>query len=300
MKLKAKRPNINLLGLAMGLLLAGATCARAEVTVQKDVSYLGEARAEKADIYTPSGKHKEPMPAVLVIHGGGWKTGDKADHRGVSISTDLAGQGYVVFAINYLLASPDGTKPEDRKGGFPQNVYDCKTALRYMKAHAKELGIDPKRIGILGESAGGHLVVLLGATQHSGDMNQNGLYLDQSNDVTCVVDMYGIPNLDDPSIHYIRGPFKGATEKETDANVKRANPWNYIDKTMPPTLILHGTADTTVPIAQSERLDEKLTALGVPHEFVKVPEGHHSFDLHPKEMDVRPVVFAFLKKYLQP
>jgi acetyl esterase/lipase len=287
------------------MLLLAALCASihagAEIKIQHDVSYLGADRAEKADIYTPSGAHSDPMPAVLIIHGGGWKTGDKADHRGISISTDLAGQGYVVMAINYLLApSDDAAKSSEAKGAFPQNVYDCKTAIRYMRAHAKELGIDPNRIGILGESAGGHLVVLLGATGHSGDMNKNGLYLDQSNDVACVIDMYGIPNLEDPTIHHIRGPFKGATDAETTANVERANPWRYIDKSMPPTLILHGTADTTVPIEQSISLDAKLTQLGVPHEFVKVPEGHHSFDLHPQQMDVRPVVFAFLKKYLQP
>jgi acetyl esterase/lipase len=279
------------------LALLFATSALADVRVMKDVSYLGEDRTEKMDIYLPDSKTGMPTGAVLLIHGGGWSGGDKADKRGISISTDLSGQGYAVFAINYLLMSKAPT-PSETRGVFPQNVYDCKSGLRFIRANAKKFNIDPNRIAVMGESAGGHLVLLLGATTKNAELNKGGLYVHESDAVNAVVDMYGIYDLETSTTGGVHAFTKGADEAASAANLKMASPSTYMDKSMPPTLILHGTADTTVPIAQSEELEKKLKELGVPYEFVKVPQGHHSFDLHPQQMDLRPAVFDFLKKYI--
>ena len=271
-------------------------CARGEVRVQKDIAYLDETRAEKVDVYLPPENH--PAPAVLLIHGGGWTGGDKADKRGESISSTLSAAGYAVFAINYQLAHKEGDTAV-WKGAWPQNVYDCKSALRFMRKEAKRFGIDPNRIAVMGESAGGHLALLLGSTAHVDDLNHGGLYTDQRNTVKCIVDFYGVPDLTDSFLKGLNGPFKGATEQETAANIRRASPVNYIDAKVPPMLIVHGTMDKTVPIETSQRLVDRLQQLGAIYQFVEVPGAGHSFNLQPKEMDLRPVVLDFLKKFLQ-
>ena len=282
------------------LLFAGfaLTTARGDgPVVQKDVAYLGDGRAEKADVYTPPGPHAAPLPAVLLIHGGGWVGGDKADKRGISISTDLAAGGYVVFAINYKLSTWDSTAHALRPA-WPQNLYDCKSALRYMRKQAAQLGIDPTRIAVMGESAGGHLALLLGSTAQASDLNQGGLDTDQGNEVSCIIDLYGVPDLSAPERKKQLGTFAGSTDAETAENVRRASPITYLDAKTPPVLILQGSVDNMVPVETSRHLADELKQLGIPYQYVEVPGAGHGFDLQPKQVDLRPVVLDFLGKYL--
>ena len=288
-----------------------ATARADEPVVQKNIAYLGADRsAPKADLYTPPGAHAAPLPAVLLIHGGGWVSGDKADARGVSVSTDLAGAGYVVFAINYHLGNANA-KPAPILA-WPQDLYDCKSALRYMRKQAAQLGIDPTRIAVMGESAGGHLSLLIGSTAHVDDLNKGGLYTDQSNEVSCIVDLYGVPDLAAFDQKRIVPLFKGATDAETAENIRRASPVTYIDAKTPPVLILHGTIDSLVPVATSRQLADHLKQLGVPCQYFEYPALNHGFSLQPVvrdptaapgehktiKMDLRPPVLAFLARYL--
>ena len=279
-----------------------------EPVVRKDIPYEGARRSGiKADLYTPPGNHAAPLPAVLYIHGGGWYSGDKGDQRGQSVCRDLVNAGYAVFAINYQLGNPGVGQ-----AGWPQNFYDCKTALRYMRKNAAELGIDPARIGVIGLSAGGHLALLLGSTAQVKDLNQGGLYTEQGNDVSCIIDFYGPPDL--AAFEQTRATplvvpiFKGATDAETAENIRRASPVTYIDAKTPPILVIQGAADTLVPVQLSRNFADRLKQLGTTYQYVEIPGLNHGFSMEAKqtdpvtrqtkETDLRPVAIDFLKKYL--
>lgn len=276
-----------------------ATCSSlqsAEVRIERDISYLGPDRAEKMDAWLPAGEAGN-TPAVLVIHGGGWAVGDKADGREKNFCRTLAENGIAAFSINYLLDRveklPDG-KARTVALGWPQNVEDCKSALRYLKAHAAEWRIDPRRIGVMGGSAGGHLALLLGTTADVAELNGSGLYRDQDNAVACIVDFYGTHDLR----QFGHEHFRGGTPEETARNLDLASPKMHLSERTPPILIVHGTADVTIPIGISRDLYRLVQEKGIVCEYIEVPDAPHSFDLQPRQRDLRPEVLAFFRRYL--
>ncbi|MBC2593962.1 alpha/beta hydrolase [Ruficoccus amylovorans] len=264
-----------------------------------DIPYLGAERPETMDAWLPPESFARPIPAVLLIHGGGWEIGDKADGRERNIAATLSAHGYAVFSINYLL----GHKTKDPQTGaskrviaWPQNFYDCKSALRYLRANAGRYGIDPARIAVMGGSAGGHLALLVGVTAEADALNQHGLYTDQSNEVACIVDLYGIHDLR----QFGRALFAGKTDGETEQNLTAASPVSYFETAdVPPVLVIHGTADPTVPISVSRDLVARLQAGGHEVEYLEVKGAGHSFHLQPSQADLRPVVLEFLDIHLQ-
>jgi acetyl esterase/lipase len=264
----------------------------------KDVPYLGSGREEKLDAYLPADSSGQPHPAVLLIHGGGWRIGDKASDREINIGTTLASHGYAVFSINYLLnvgeKDPETGRLHLSRLAWPQNFYDCKSALRYLRAHAAEYHIDPDRIAAMGGSAGGHLSMLLGATAHRDEINQHGLYTDQPNHVSAIINFYGDYDIRGRAV----SPFAGATPQETAANESAASPITYIDAQTPPMLIAHGTKDTTIPVERSRLLARHLESLGLDYWYIEIAGAPHSFHLQPEQMDLRPTVLTFLQKYL--
>jgi acetyl esterase/lipase len=286
--------------LATALASAGASPLPPALTrpTIKDIPYLGEDRAEKMDAWLPPDIYERPVPAVLLIHGGGWEVGDKAASRELNIAGTLAANGYAVFSINYLLGSKS-TDPQTGKTrrviAWPQNFYDCKSALRYLRAHASRYGIDPERIAVMGGSAGGHLALLVGATAGADELNRGGLYTDESNEVVCIVDLYGIHDL-----RQFGGTlFRGADAEETERNLDTASPVTYFgQRDMPPVLVIHGNKDTIVPVSVSRDNVSKLRANGHEVEYLEVDGAGHSFDLQPSQADLRPVVLEFLDMHL--
>lgn len=280
--------------LVSGLAVTGLHAG--DFTLQSNIDYLGEGRLEKMDAYLPPESFPRPVPAMLLIHGGGWTIGDKADKRERNIGTTLAAHGIAVFSINYLLEKTE-VDPQGKKTivkAWPQNFYDCKSALRFLKKESARFGIDPQRIGVMGGSAGGHLAMLVGVTRQVEEMNRGGLYLDQDNRVRCIINLYGIPD-----VHKFQSrSFAGATPEETARNLNMASPCTYFGVLTPPMLILHGDADKIVNVEMSRELDRQLTAKGIVHEYVEVPGAPHTFHLEPKEMDLRPVTLKFLDTYL--
>lgn len=259
--------------------------------LEKDVNYLGEGRKEKADLYLPKeipgGKR---VPAVLIVHGGGWSGGDKHAGREQNIGTNLALKGYVAMSINYVLAEAKGTNVT-----WPQNLYDCKTAVRWLRKNAERLQIDPDKIGAIGGSAGGHLVSMLALTDAKDGFEPKEPYAEFSSRIQCVVDMYGPIDL---GAHHDISMFR-KTRAEAPELYKQASPHIYADKNDPPVLILHGTGDKTVDYQQSEFFAEALKKAGTKHELILIPDAPHTFHLQPKQRDLRPVVLGFFDENLK-
>jgi acetyl esterase/lipase len=235
--------------------------------IHRDLEYTpgGHAR-NKLDLYLPA-KADHPLPIIVWIHGGAWLAGSKEGCPAVPLVT----KGYAVASINYRLS---------QHAVFPAQIEDCKAAIRWLRANAKQYNLDAQHIGVWGASAGGHLVALLGTSGDVKELEGNGGNLDQSSRVQCVVDWFGPTDFtkmggshDDansPEAKLIGGPVQ---EKKDVA--ARANPITYITKDDPPFLIMHGEDDKVVPIGQSELLDEALRKAGVESTFIRIPENGH-------------------------
>lgn len=232
-----------------------------------DITFLGAERKEKLDLYYPPGAMRTDRPAVVFIHGGGFTGGDKAEYRSASVSADLCRAGYVVVSCNYVL----GTKA--KLGVWPQNIADCREAVRWLRAHAKELGVAPARIAVAGGSAGGYLALMVGLSD-----DRTGPGGDPSAPVSAkvagIIDMYGVVNFS----KHGKGDVPGIPAEAQQAYL----PAYQADPRDPPVLILHGTADPTVDIAQSDELAAALVAAKVRFDYVRVTDAPHTFDLHPK------------------
>ncbi|MBI1355214.1 MAG: alpha/beta hydrolase fold domain-containing protein [Acidobacteria bacterium] len=249
----------------------------AGVRLEPDLVYASTPQKElRLDLYRPEQPPAERLPLVVWIHGGGWRNGSKEQAR---LAVPLVPQGYVVASINYRL-SGDAT--------FPAQIHDCKGALRWLRAHADEYGIDPRRVGVWGSSAGGHLVALLGTSggvrELEGDVGGN---LRFSSAVQAVCDFYGPTDLlqmdahsiskrivhdapQSPESLLIGGPIQDHPDK-----VARLNPISYVTPDDPPFLIVHGDKDPLVPFHQSELLEAALEKAGVPVSLYKVVGGEH-------------------------
>lgn len=260
------------------------------VIIDKDIAYLPDDRKEKSDLYLPAKRGKDVRsPAVVIIHGGGFTGGDKGAAREFNIGTNLALNGYVGMSINYVLST-------DGKVTWPQNLYDCKTAVRWLRKNADRLQIDAHHIGVIGGSAGGHLSAMLALTGPEDKLDPAQPYGEFSCRVQCAVDLYGPADFSqmDRKLAML-----GKTREESPELYRAASPVTYVDKNDPPLLIMHGTADTTVDVKQSELLAAAMKKVGAPHELVIVEGAPHTFHLQPKQRDLRPVVLGFFDKYLK-
>jgi acetyl esterase/lipase len=171
------------------LLLPIASAADADVRVTKDVAFLAAGRAEKLDVYQPAPRADgRPHPALVWIHGGGWTGGTKNEARADNICRAAAKAGYVAVSIDYRLGD----------GAWPTNLFDCKNAVRFLRANAARYSVDPSRIAVAGGSAGGHLALMVALTAGAAELDPAGAdtpYPGVSDAVRCAVNMYGITNI---------------------------------------------------------------------------------------------------------
>ena len=262
------------------------------VAVMKDVAYLGGTRKEKADIYSPLDHDKaKPLPGIIVIHGGGFNDGDKARGRELNISENLTLKGYVCMSINYKLRRTQGQVT------WPQSVYDAKAAVRYLRKEAANLGVDPEKIGVIGCSAGCNLSMMLATTGPADgfDAVKGEPYQDVSARVTCAIGFYGAVDL----MNYHDMKMFAKTREEAPELYKKGSPITYLDAKDPPMLLVHGTADVTVPLSQSETYLKVAKEKGAPCVLEVIPDAPHTFDLQPKQRDLRPLVTAFFDQHLK-
>ncbi|MDF7824225.1 alpha/beta hydrolase fold domain-containing protein [Pontiellaceae bacterium B12227] len=232
------------------------------VTVHRDLVYGNEDGQELAlDLYLPAGTNAAP-PLMVWIHGGGWKSGDKANVNPAILR--LSTQGYAVASINYRLQ--DLTI-------HPKNIHDCKGAVRWLRAHAKQYGYDPERVAVGGGSAGGHLALLLGLSSGFQELEGTvGGHTNQSSAVSAIVDFYGPSELTVFSQTDAR--FNNAHEFIPE-QLKHASPLTYLTKEDPPVLIFQGDQDKTVPMQQSQLVHERYQKMGMEsHLHILEGAGH--------------------------
>ena len=246
----------------------------AEIKVTKDVEY-GNAgqRPLLLDLYAPA-TAKAPLPAIVFIHGGSWRTGGKEDYRPYAIH--FANRGFVCASVQYRLS---GEAP------YPAAVHDVKAAVRFLREQSKSLGIDSERIGVGGGSAGGHLAMMVGFSSDIDQLAGHSGHGETSSEVACVVNLYGVTDMTTPYARSVsetnsavKDFFEGTYQQQPERYAE-ASPLNYVTSDDPPTLILHGTADALVPINQADLLAEKLTAVGVPYIYDRLPGWPHSMDV---------------------
>ena len=265
-------------------------------SVDQNVTYgIADGVELKMDIYYPASATKA-VPAVLYVHGGGWITGAKPSLEIASqgIFAKMLSRGYIMAAIDYRLA------PEYK---FPAQIEDTKCAVRFLSGHASEYGIDPTHIGAIGESAGGHLVALLGVTDSKAGFEGNGGNQRESSRVQAVVDLFGPTDLVTyGAASQLRAVF-GTSDRESEVLVN-ASPVTWVSKDDPPFLILHGDMDNTVPLDQSQTFYDRLVKSDVPATLVVVKNAGHGFQpvggtVSPSPSELSTMTADFFDRYLK-
>ena len=279
------------------------------VRIERDISYVPDGdSSQRLDLYLPEKASDKPLPLLVWVHGGGWLGGSKSENPGAALT---ASGEYASASVEYRFSN---------KALFPAQIQDCQAAIRFLRAKAKKYNLDPDHIGAWGGSAGGHLVALLGTAGGADAFPKVGENRDQSDRVQAVIDLFGpadfaaikrqvaadktvknIFNLDDMSSPYAK--LFGAKPGQRAELEKSASPVTFVSKDDPPFLIIHGTADTLVPYAQSTELADALKKAGVDVVLQPVPGGGHGgpqfmspaanrlyknlFDKHLKGLDVQ-------------
>ncbi len=261
------------------------------VNVASDVQYASvNGVALHLDVYEPAATGPAVRPAVVLIHGGGWTDLDKSTMR--NIGQFFARSGLVAFSVDYRLSQG----PENR---WPAQLEDVQRAVRWIRAHASQFGVNPERIGAFGHSAGGQLAALLGM-EDSRD-NSDAALAKFSSRVQAVVDVSGpadFTTVRDPEGIAFLTNFFGASFTKNPQVWRDASPAFHAEKSDAPFLIVHGTHDESVPISQAQELYDKLQAAGVPATLIRVDEGH-TFQSREARRTLAIEALAFFNRYLK-
>lgn len=264
-------------------------------TVQSelDIPYANtDNPKQRLDLYLPKQpKQKQPLPVVVFIHGGGWQNGDKSgDWR--TLEPLVSTGEYAGVSIGYRLSG---------EAIWPAQIHDCKAAIRWIKANAKQYNLNPERIGVTGTSAGGHLVAMLGTSGDVANLEGTlGGHTDQNSRAACVIDQYGPTELlamggrhDRPNSP--ESKLVGGAIQENQAAARAASPTSYVSANDPPIMIIHGTEDPAVPFSQSKILVAALSKAKVENVLIPVTGGGHG-NFRSDEVPNR--MKAFFDKYL--
>ncbi len=273
-----------------------------------DIPYARQSDTQKLDVYLPDSLSVNPLPVIVSIHGGAFMYGNKDDLRQEPMLKGIY-HGYAVVSIDYRLSG---------EALFPALIFDCKAAIRFIRAKADILGFDPDRIGVWGPSAGGYLAAMLGTSSNVPELED--LTMGNENiscSVQAVVDWCGpaadfLTMDDEMRLNAIGDPMHsneyspesrlmGCQIKDIPDKVKLASPMTYIHKDIPPFLIQHGDADPIVPVQQSVRFAEAIAAVAgrerVELDIIK-GMGHHC-DMRYETDENISRVFGFFDRYLK-
>ncbi len=261
---------ILLLGLSLTASNAAELAIPDNVTFERDITYA-EAGGARMQLNLARPKNTSgPLPAVLCIHGGGFRAGSREGYNKLCLT--LAQRGFVAATISYRLA------PTHQ---FPAAVHDTKAAVRWLRANAAKYGINPDRIGVTGGSAGGHLAQFLGVkagVKEFEGLDNPGF----SSAVTCVVNVYGPSDFTKSygksvDAHVVLPMWLGGDVETARAKHIQSSPLNWVNPNASPTLIIHGTEDKYVAYEQAIWMRDRLTACGVPVELLTLEGAGHGF-----------------------
>ena len=267
------------------------------VKLVPDLVYRDGNPMWKLDLAIPAAKGDELRPAVVFIHGGGWRAGDKRAGYFLQGAIDYAEKGYVGISVNYRLT---GEAP------FPACVEDVRCAVRWLRAHAKEYGVDPQRIGAYGNSAGAHLAAMLALADKPDPLLDGDAPWQEFSSAVQAVCASATPTDFMANVGANAGRFRekgsmfyGPEETFMD-RVKKASPVTYARADAPPVLLIHGDTDTTVKLEQSYKLHEALKKAGATDVALMVIHdvGHGVFTQH--KTITYPAMEAFFARTLEP
>lgn len=261
-----------------------------DVIAEADIAYRpGKSKAWRLDLFHPKAKSDKPRPGIVFIHGGGWRNGDKRTGTFLSGAIDYAQKGYVTITVNYRLT---GEAP------FPACIEDVKCAVRWFRAHAKKYNLDPKSIGAYGNSAGAHLVSILGLVKPGAGLEGDGPWKDQSSMVQAVAasatptdfNLFGPPR---------EGDTRFVDKRWSVDELRRlSSPINHVSKDAPPFLLFHGTADRTVNVKHSDIFVEALKKADCDVTYIRIDDaGHGVFNQQVKQ--TKPAMEEFFARTLR-
>jgi len=235
-----------------------------------DIEYgIGGERKLQLDLYLPKGR-KKATPAIIFIHGGAWKSGKRSDMKFYCVK--FAEKGYVTATVTYRLMD---------EACFPAAVHDVKCAVRWLRANSAKYQVDPEHIVVSGNSAGGHLSMMIGYSDDPS-LEGTGGNNNVSSSVCAVVNFYGPTDLTTDFAkkqELVETFIGGKTFEEAPDAYRLASPLFHLTRDDPPTLIFHGTIDSTVPIAQADMLAEKLKELKIDYVYEKYDGWPHAMDI---------------------
>lgn len=268
--------------------------AKSGVELRPDQPYADGANPkQKVDVYLPKKRNSEkPLPVVALIHGGGWVNGDRLGYAAQAIQLARTGD-YAAVTVGYRLTG---------EASWPAQVHDCKAAIRWIRAHADELRLDPEKIAVWGSSAGGHLSSLLGTSGGVKDLEGGlGPNTQFSSRVQCVVNLCGPEDFTQALMFDPEGRpvwkddavsgLLGGSAEARHAEAVAASPVTYVSKDDPPFITFHGTQDKRVAWLHAEAIHAALRKAGVTSLLVPITGGGHSSVSHP-EVKVRGQQFT--------
>ena len=289
-----------LLPIAIGLLCvlyASAQNNRAapalhdSVRLIENLPYAGTNNPRQMlDLILPKENAANPLPVVVFIHGGGWRNGQKGS-GGRRVVPFVESGNFAGVSVGYRLSG---------EAKWPNQIHDCKAAIRWIRANAKKYNLDPDRIGVWGTSAGGHLVAMLGTSGDVAAMDGKiGPHTDVSSRVTGVADFYGPTNfltmnttaipeatLDHDAANSPESLLIGSAIQESPEKVATANPITFVSPDNPPFLIVHGTMDPLLSFNQSELLQAAFKKTKVDSTLITIDGGGHVHGFWPKATEV--------------
>lgn len=277
-----------LLGLAVPITRAADD---PKVKLERDIVYTRAGGTElKLDLAAPE-QGDGPFPAVVVIHGGAWRAGDKSNMEGAI--REFAARGYVAISPQYRFCPRDV---------FPAQVHDVKAAVRWLKSQARQRHVDPDHIGAMGFSAGGHLALMLGVTGPDDGLEGEVSAGAPDTRIHAVVNYFGPVDLGARDIPEVSRPlirdFLGVTPSDKPGLVARASPRTYVSRDDAPILTFQGTKDPLVPHSQAIELADAMSAAGVPGRVEIMVGAQHGWG--GQEMDhTRAQTFEFFDRYLK-